>query len=122
MVASTRAREKSKAPLTGLLFDDAGNRMIPSHATKNRVLYRYYISQPLQRGRSDEPVRSISRVPTDQIEALVTNAVRDRLMESDDRSQSLSEHNAVAAHVARIQQNQGQRNGCILIIGRPVGK
>ena len=99
----TRARQKSKALLSGLLFDDAGNRMIPTHATKNRVRYRYYISQPRQRGYSDDPVGSISRVPADQIEALVTNAVRDRLMKSGDRSQSLSEQNAVAAHIAKVE-------------------
>jgi hypothetical protein len=52
----TRVRQKSRALLSGLLFDDAGNRMIPTHATKNRVRYRYYISQPLQRGHSDAPV------------------------------------------------------------------
>src|SRR5688500_17464395 len=32
--------------LTGLLFDDAGHPMVPTHATKNRVRYRYYGSQP----------------------------------------------------------------------------
>ncbi|MEH6952552.1 recombinase family protein [Nitrobacter sp. NHB1] len=99
----TRAKQKSKALLSGLLFDDAGNRMVPTHATKNRVRYRYYMSQPLQRGHSDDPVGSISRVPADQIEALVTNAVRGRLMESDDRSQLLSEQNAVSTHVAKIE-------------------
>jgi len=30
--------------LTGLLFDDAGHRMVPTHATKAGVRYRYYIS------------------------------------------------------------------------------
>jgi len=35
--------------------------MIPTHATKNRVRYRYYISRPLQRGHSDAPIGSVSR-------------------------------------------------------------
>lgn len=99
----TRARQKSRALLTGLLFDDAGNRMIPTHATRNRVRYRYYMSQPLQRGHPDDPVGSISRVPADQIEALVTHAVRDRLMESGDRSPSRSDEDAVATHVAKVE-------------------
>lgn len=100
----TRARQKSKALLTGLLFDDVGNRMIPAHATKNRVRYRYYISRPLQRGHSDDPVGSISRVPADQIEALVTNTVRDRLTKSgEQRSASLGEQHAVAAHIAKVE-------------------
>lgn len=98
-----RARQKSRALLSGLLFDDAGNRMIPTHATRNRVRYRYYISQPLQRGYSDDPVGSISRVPADQIEALVTHAVRDRLMQSGDWPPSRSEEDAIATHVAKIE-------------------
>jgi site-specific DNA recombinase len=32
--------------LTGLLFDDAGHRMVPTHATKAGVRYRYYVSLP----------------------------------------------------------------------------
>ena len=99
----TRARQKSKALLSGLLFDDAGNRMIPTHATKNRVRYRYYISQPLQRGHSDDPVGSISRVSADQIEALVAHAARDRLMQTGGWSPSRSEENAVATHVAKVE-------------------
>lgn len=100
----TKARQKSKALLSGLLFDDAGNRMIATHATKNRVRYRYYISRPLQRGHSDDPVGSISRVPADQIEALVTNTVRDRLTKSgEQRSGSLGEQHAIAAHIAKVE-------------------
>lgn len=100
----TRARQKSKALLTGLLFDDAGNRMIATHATKNRVRYRYYISRPLQRAHSDDPVGSISRVPADPIEALVTNTVRDRLTKSGEQwSGSLGEQHAIAAHIAKVE-------------------
>ena len=32
--------------VAGLLFDDAGHRMVPTHATNNGVRYRYYISRP----------------------------------------------------------------------------
>jgi hypothetical protein len=103
MVSSDQSQAKSKALLTGLLFDDAGNRMIPTHATKNRIRYRYYpdrcsaVSQMIQRG-------PYSRVPADQIEALVTRAVRDRLTKSaEQRSGSLSEQNAIAALLRRLK-------------------
>jgi site-specific DNA recombinase len=72
------------------------------------VRYRYYISQPRQRGHSDAPVGSISRVPADQIEALVTRAVRDRLLQSGDGSQSPSEQNAVAAYIAKVEVRASQ--------------
>src|SRR5262249_28075830 len=38
---------KSGSTLTGLIFDDRGNRMTPTHASKRNVKYRYYISLPL---------------------------------------------------------------------------
>src|SRR5690606_3782739 len=41
-------RNRSKTPsdsvLTGLLYDDAGYRMTPTHATKAGLRYRYYVS------------------------------------------------------------------------------
>ena len=43
----TTTRNKSDHLLTGLLFDDAGHRMIPTHATKVGVRYRYYVSTPV---------------------------------------------------------------------------
>ena len=39
-------RQKSNHLLKDLLFDDAGHRMIATHATKAGVRYRYYVSQP----------------------------------------------------------------------------
>src|SRR3954470_20102362 len=40
----TLIRNKSEHLLTGLLFDDADHRMIPTHATKAGIRYRYYAS------------------------------------------------------------------------------
>ena len=39
-------RNASDHLLTGLLFDDAGHRMVPTHATKAGVRYRYHVSLP----------------------------------------------------------------------------
>jgi site-specific DNA recombinase len=39
-------RQKADHLLRDLLFDDAGHRMIATHATKAGVRYRYYVSQP----------------------------------------------------------------------------
>ena len=53
-------RNKLRLCLRGLLFDDAGHRMIPTHATKNGARYRYYVSQPYLRGLAKLPPGSIS--------------------------------------------------------------
>jgi site-specific DNA recombinase len=56
----TVVRNKSDQLLTGLLFDDAGHRMIPTHATKAGIRYRYYASTPVLHGepRPRQPDRS----------------------------------------------------------------
>jgi hypothetical protein len=99
----TISRQKSKALLSGLLFDDAGNKMIVTHATKNRVRYRYYISQPLQRGHSAAPVGSVSRVPANEIEAIVTKALRDRLTSSGHGAPPISDPDAILTWVTKIE-------------------
>ena len=99
----TTSKQKSKALLSGLLSDDAGNKMIATHATKNRVRYRYYISQPLQRGHSDTAVGSVFRVPAEEIEAIVAKALRDRLTSSGHVSPTLSVPDAVSSWVAKIE-------------------
>ena len=40
-------RMNSEALLVGRIFDDRGNRMTPSHARKNGIKYRYYLSSAL---------------------------------------------------------------------------
>lgn len=69
-------RFESKAPslLAGLLFDDNGNAMSPSHATKNGKRYRYYISQAIPQFREQE-VGSVTRIPAQTIEDLVTDQI-----------------------------------------------
>ena len=44
-------RSKSPAILMGLIFDDRGNPMSPSHANKKGVRYRYYVSHALLQNR-----------------------------------------------------------------------
>lgn len=58
--------------LAGLLHDDAGNHMSPSHANKKGVRYRY-VSQALLQHRKAE-AGSIARVSAPKVEAAITGA------------------------------------------------
>lgn len=49
-----RPRATGTGLLTGLLYDEAGNRFIPSQATKKGRRYRYYVSQALTEGTSKD--------------------------------------------------------------------
>src|SRR6267154_803356 len=75
----TIVRNKSDHLLTGLLFDDAGHRMVPTHATKAGVRYRYYVSTPLLHGEAKTAsAGSISRVPAADIEDIVMKSMKEQ--------------------------------------------
>jgi len=64
----TRAADPSL--LAGLLYDERGERMTPSHAVKRGTRYRYYVSRSLVTGnRSSAPQGR--RIPAGEIETVV---------------------------------------------------
>ena len=68
----TVMRNKSDHLLTGLLFDDAGHRMVPTHATKAGIRYRYYVSAPVLHGEArTASAGSVSRVPAPDVEDVI---------------------------------------------------
>ncbi len=67
----------SKAPslLTGLLFDESGERLTPTWSTKRGTRYRYYVSTSLVTG--DGKARSTRRrMPAGNLEAVVIDRLR----------------------------------------------
>jgi len=88
--------------LTGLLFDDAGHRMAPTHATKAGIRYRYYVSLPCLHGEAKTAkVGSVTRVPATDIEEVVVKSLNEHL-----RRQSwmpdITGHSAIAEVIDRI--------------------
>jgi len=75
----TRTRASAPSLLAGLLYDDSGQRMTPTHANKKGRRYRYYVSQNLiTRTRVDNMGRGW-RVSAADIEQLVENTVQEFL-------------------------------------------
>lgn len=74
--SSAAAHRVTKAPLTGRLFDDAGEPMSPtfSRGASGR-LYRYYVSASLQQGGTAERSKSIQRISAIAIERLVEGLI-----------------------------------------------
>jgi DNA invertase Pin-like site-specific DNA recombinase len=82
----TTIRSASQHLLTGLLFDDAGHRMVPTHATKAGIRYRYYVSLPHLYGESKTAsVGSVSRIPAAEIEGTVVKAINAHLIACRER-------------------------------------
>jgi len=103
----TIVRNKSDHLLTGLLFDDAGHRMIPTHATKAGVRYRYYVSTPVLHGEAKTAsAGSVSRVPATDVEDTVLKSLKKHLATKQDGSTSsavrLGDREALAELVAGI--------------------
>src|SRR5277367_3984031 len=83
------AKSKSNHLLTGLLYDDAGHRMIPTHATKAGIRYRYYASLPHLKGQSKTvSFGSVSRIPATDIEDIIVKSVNEHLLAHDQPSSS----------------------------------
>ncbi len=103
----TVVRSKSDHLLAGLLFDDAGHRMVPTHATKAGVRYRYYVSTPFLHGEAKTAsAGSVVRVPAADIEAVVVKLLKEHLAAKQDRSTTSNvlsgDRGAVAQLVAGI--------------------
>tara|TARA_R110000868_G_scaffold408144_1_gene690518 strand:- start:302 stop:2023 length:1722 start_codon:yes stop_codon:yes gene_type:complete len=69
-------RTKEPSLLSGLIFDDHGARMTPSHAVKSGKRYRYYVSKHLttKAKPTSKPGR---RTPAGEVERLVSDHIRE---------------------------------------------
>jgi len=98
-----RTRSRNEAPLRGLLFDSVGNRMVPTHATKHGVRYRYYVSQPYLRGHAKPPPGAIIRVPATEIESAVVKAIEGHRRHIIPEQEITADQTSLLADVARVE-------------------
>ena len=103
----TLVRNKSDHPLAGLVFDDAGHRMVPTHATKAGIRYRYYVSTPFLHGEAKTAsAGSVPRVPAADIEEAIVKSLNQHLAARKDGSTAgtlrLDDHGAIIQLVERI--------------------
>src|SRR5258706_14875653 len=99
----TIVRTKSDHLLTGLLFDDAGPRMVPTHATRAGVRHRYYVSMPFLHGEAKTAsAGSISRVPAADIEDTVVKFLKEHLVAQQDGATSRAVHLAAPSDPAEL--------------------
>jgi site-specific DNA recombinase len=101
------AKTKSNHLLTGLLYDDAGHRMIPTHATKAGIRYRYYVSLPHLKGESKTvSVGSVSRIPATDIEDIIVKSMNEHLVAQHGQPTSsganADDRGVIAEQVVRI--------------------
>ena len=69
------ARLRSRALLLGKLFNEAGERLTPTYATKDGVRYGYYVSTSAMQSR-DRVASPMHRLPAAALETAVVNALQ----------------------------------------------
>ncbi|MRS98910.1 recombinase family protein [Ralstonia pickettii] len=86
-------RERQSSPstslLAGRLVDHRGRRLIPSHSQKRVKRYRYYVSEPLINQSRDHAPDGL-RLPAQELETVVVNALRNWLVDTHAVLQALS--------------------------------
>ena len=71
----TAARAQHPSLLAGLLYDEAGHRLTPTHAVKGSRRYRYYVSSALISGRREAATQG-KRIPATDLERTVVDRLR----------------------------------------------
>jgi DNA invertase Pin-like site-specific DNA recombinase len=95
-----RTNAKSTSLLAGLLYDEAGNRLVSSHAAKNGKRYRYYITSGGTGRPGMSAITSKLRLPAAKIDELLLTTLCTSLRDRADLSQLLREHGLEPAQIA----------------------
>ena len=71
----TRSQAVEPSLLAGLVYDDSGERMSPTHANKKGTRYRYYVSQSLIKRGRPQASEAACRVPAADLESIVEDRI-----------------------------------------------
>lgn len=122
---SGSARRTARSPLTGRLFDEAGEPLTPSHAVKKGRRYRYYVSRSVIRDSGSR--QDGWRLPAGELEDAVRAAIREdgawklaNSLAGDDSSDPLSDVLRVQVSPDRIRIDMTAQDGASRQIDAPV--
>ncbi len=79
----------SNSLLAGLIYDDLGNKMTPSHSNSHGRRYRYYISRAL---KNNEETGSVSKIPAGEVEKFVIETTKEFLQDKKQIQKIVSEY------------------------------
>ena len=91
--------EKQVSLLSGIVFDARGERMTPTHSTKNGTRYHYYVSRALLTGSAKD---SGQRVPAPGLETLVCRRIHSWLADRAAMLDIVQSHAADAVTQKRL--------------------
>lgn len=105
----TQSTATAPSLLAGLVYDGNGERMVPTHANKKGVRYRYYISQSLIKRGCPRTTDTGARVPAADLEALVEKRIQSLLRDQTAlvdaaRSSTVATRKALIEHAADLEK------------------
>ncbi|MEM6480909.1 MAG: recombinase family protein [Pseudomonadota bacterium] len=118
--AKTRGtkRKAQRSPLAGKLFDETGDRLTPSHSSKNGKRLRYYISYRLVKDRSRKHPDAW-RLPAEELERLVADLIRKTLNRPDFVTALMPDVSAVEIPgIATTLQSVQSAKQCLALVRR----
>jgi hypothetical protein len=102
-----RTTAKEPAILAGLLFDDNGNQLSPTHTRKKNRRYKYYVNQALlQFKKTDE--NAVTRVPAENLEAIIEKQLLNLLSSDSTLTNLISSYNLSATNHKTILKSAKQ--------------
>lgn len=82
-------KSSSNSLLAGLIYDDLGNKMTPSHSNSHGRRYRYYISRAL---KNNEETGSVSKISAGEVEKFVIETTKEFLQDKKQIQKIVSEY------------------------------
>jgi hypothetical protein len=104
------------SPLAGILFDDRGNRMTPTHTRKEGVQLRYYMCQALLKNQP-EKAGALRRVPAREIEGIVAQQCCELLSKPARLIEQLAGENLSSENKQTIANAAAKLSGQLLSSG-----
>ena len=98
---ATGADAKQPSLLAGLIFDESGERLTPSHAVKKGTRYRYYVSRSLIVGTAKDKSTG-RRIPAANLETLVITKLRSFLADEGAILNAIREEHVDGAAQSRL--------------------
>ncbi len=99
---SCETNARTPSLLTGLIFDETGDKLCPTHATKNGRRYRYYISKRLMHDADRH--HDGWRLPASQLEGAVLSALSGFLTDSLRLSEALRPHDTSPSAIRKAAE------------------
>ena len=104
------ADAKYPSLLAGLVFDDSGERLTPTHAVKKGTRYRYYVSRSLITGTAKDHSQG-RRIPAGNLENLVIGRLRAFLADEGAMLSAISDAEENGAEQKRLIARGRQISG-----------